>query len=66
MKIAPRKILLKPHVEADEQVAAAHFLDFELGHTMPAIAPRNRDHREAVAAHDRLQRQLDRDIEVRR
>jgi len=31
--IASRKVFLEPHVEDDEEVAAAHFFDFEFGQT---------------------------------
>ena len=50
---------LEEDVEHDEGIAAAHLRKRELGGSSRAVRPRNRDHRVAVAANDRLERQLD-------
>ena len=62
--VAAAQVVLQEDVEDDEQVAAAHLLDRELALARGAVAPRDRDHGEAVAADDRLQRQLHREVEV--
>jgi len=49
-------------MENNKKVAAAHFSDFKLCHTVPPIASRDGDHLEVVAADDRLERHLDRDM----
>src|ERR1017187_493582 len=64
--IAARKVTLEPHVEHDEQVAASHLLDLQLGHARLAIGPRNRQHRVGIPAHDRFKGHLHGQIEVRR
>jgi hypothetical protein len=35
----PGEVFFEPDIEADEDVAAAHFLDFELGGAGAAVAP---------------------------
>ncbi len=64
--ITSGKILFHPYIQADEKVAAAHFLDFELGYAMPAVTPGNGDGGESIAAHDGLKRQFHCDVEMRR
>ena len=62
--VAAAQVVLEEDVEDDEQVAAAHLLDRELALPRGPVSPRDRDHREAVPADDRLQRDLDREVEV--
>jgi hypothetical protein len=50
--VSPGEVFLEPDVEADEEVAAAHFLDFELGDSVAAVAPGDGDGGVGVAAHD--------------
>ena len=54
------------HIQYDEHVAAPHFLDPELRDAKRPTAPADGDHRVRLAAHDRFQRQLDRQVEVTR
>src|SRR5436309_1816771 len=61
-----RKQPLQPHVEDDEQVARTLLLQAEAAGATFAVAPCDRQHLVAVAPHDRLQRQLDGEVEVRR
>jgi hypothetical protein len=58
-------MLFEPEVEADEQIAAAHLLNFELGYAGSAIAPGDGNDGPGVAADDGLQRDFDGEIEVR-
>src|SRR6266567_8968894 len=60
------EIFLQPQVEADEQVAAAHFLDFQFGYASSAVAPGNRHDGPGIAANDGLHRNLNRKVEVSR
>src|SRR5262245_56843363 len=60
--VASRKILFQPHIKADEEVAAAHFAESQLANAMPPIAPGNGNHSPRIASHNRLQRQLHRNI----
>lgn len=62
--IAPREIFFQPNIEADEEVARAHLVDFEFGDSGPAVAPGDGDGGEAVSPHDRLQWELDGDIKM--
>src|SRR6185312_9291664 len=64
--VATREQLLQPDIEHDEEIAAAHLLDLQLGNASRAVVPVDRHGGVGVAARDRLERQLDRDIEVRR
>lgn len=59
----PQSLFEEP-IEHDEKIARSHFLDFELRHTLIAIDPGIRYDRIPVAAHDRLERELDCQIEV--
>src|SRR5580700_6743678 len=63
--IAAGEILLKPEVEDDEQVAAAHLLDLQFGETSFAIGPAYRNHRVGVAADNRFQRHFHGKVEMR-
>ena len=56
--ITSGKILLHPYIQADEKVAAAHFLDFELGYAVATVAPGDSNGGETVAEHDGLERIL--------
>src|SRR5207249_8884654 len=64
--VATAEVLLQPDVQADEEIAAAHLLELQLGPAGPPVAPGDRDHRPAEAPHDRLERQLHRQVEVGR
>ena len=50
--IAAAKVFFEPDVKADEKVAAAHFLDFELGCAGAAIAPGDWNHSPGITAHN--------------
>src|SRR5664279_4826063 len=63
--VAPAKVLLEPHVKADEQIAAAHLLDLELGLTGLAIVPGDRQDGPTETAHNSLQGQFHCQVEVR-
>src|SRR5579872_225091 len=65
-KVAATEIFLEPDVEHDEHVAGAHFLDLQLGDAGLPVAPRNRNRRPRIAAHDGLERQFDGQVEMRR
>src|SRR5690606_25164648 len=60
--VAPAEVFLEPDVRADEEIAAAHLLDFELGYTVLAVAPGDRGDGEGVPADNRLQGEFDREI----
>ena len=64
--IPAREILLQPDIEADEQIAAAHFLDLEFRLTGAAVAPGDGDDGEGKSSDNGFERKLDRDVEVRR
>src|SRR5581483_2164698 len=66
MIVAARQGLLEPQVEDDEEIAAAHFLDAQLGYAGFPVCPGDRNHAIGVAAHNGLQRHLDGQVEVRR
>ena len=50
--IPPGEVFFEPDIEADEDVAAAHFLDFELGGAGAAVAPGDGNRGVAEAARD--------------
>src|SRR5260221_8968982 len=54
--IAARELLLEPHIEHDEQVAAAHLLDFELRDTGRPVVPVDGHHRVGIASRHRFER----------
>ena len=64
--IPAREILLQPDIEADEQIAAAHFLDLEFRLTGAAVAPGDGDDGEGKSSNDGFERELHCDVEVRR
>src|SRR5262245_56396934 len=63
--VAEAEVLLQPAVHHDEEVAAAHLLQLELGLARLAVAPGDRHDGPGVASHRGLQRDLDRQVEVR-
>ena len=58
-------MLLNEAVQQDEKIATTHLLDLQLGFAALTIVPRIRDHSVAIPAHDRFQRQLQGQVEVR-
>ena len=64
--VAAAEVFLQPDVHADEEIAAPHFLDLQLGHAVLPVAPGDRDHGPGVAPDDGLERQLDRQVEMGR
>ena len=64
--VAAAEIFLQPEVGADEEIAAAHLLDLELGLAVFAVLPGDGDDRPRVAADDGLQGDLDGQVEMRR
>ena len=64
--IAARKIFFQPDIKADEQIAAAHFLDLEFRLTGAAVAPGDGDDGEGKSSDNGFERKLDCDVEVRR
>lgn len=64
--IPAREIFFQPHIEADEEIAAAHFCDLKFGDAGAAVAPSDGDGGETKAADDGFQREFDRDVEVGR
>ncbi len=63
--IPTREIFFQPNIEADEEVAAAHFLDFELGGAGAAVPPSDGNGGETEATDDGFEREFDRDVEMR-
>ena len=63
--IPTAEILFQPHVENDEQIPAAHLLEHQFCFARPPIAPGDGNHRPGVTAHDRLQRNFNREVEMR-
>src|SRR5947208_9017464 len=62
--VPPAEMPLEPNVQDDERITAPHLLKPELRRTVLAVAPGDRYHGEVVTADDRLQRHLDREVEV--
>ena len=62
--IAAGEVFFEPDIEADEEVAAAHFLDFEFGGAGAAVAPSDGDGGETEAADDGFEREFDRDVKM--
>jgi hypothetical protein len=56
--------LFEKAIEYDEKITRSDFLDLELRRTLLAIDPGIRDDRVPVTAHDRLERELDRQVEL--
>src|SRR5215472_11920481 len=65
-KISLAEVLLEEAIENDEKIARSHFADLKLGHALLAVDPKIWHDRISVAAHDRLQRQLDGQIKMLR
>ena len=63
--VAATEIFLQPEIQADEHVAATHFLDLKFRDARPAISPGNRYNCPREASDDGLERQLNGYIEVR-
>ena len=64
--ISLAEVLFQPDVEADKEVAAAHFLDFQFRRAGAPVAPGNGERGPTKTADDRLERYFHRDIEMRR
>ena len=64
--VAAGEVFFEPDIKADEKISTAHFPDCQLSDTMPSVAPCNGYDGPAIPSHDGLERQLDRNIEVRR
>src|ERR1700736_2122556 len=62
--VAAAEKFFQPYVQTNEQVAASHFLDFEFGFSCFPVAPGNWNDCPGVTANDRLERNLDRKIEM--
>lgn len=62
--ISLREVLFEPYIQADKEVAAAHFLDFQLGLARAPVAPGDRNSGPGIASYYRLKRKFDRDVEV--
>src|ERR1035438_5662296 len=63
--VATAEIFFQPYIGADEKVAAAHFLDLELGDTVFSVLPGDGYDRPGIAAHDGFERDLDGEVEMR-
>src|SRR5260370_31229118 len=57
--VPSRKMFLEPQIKNDEEIAAADFLQLQLGNAGLAVSSGNRDRGVGIAAHDRLQRPFD-------
>ena len=64
--VAAREIFLDEHVEHDEQIPASHLLNAELRLAGFTSVPVGRHDGPGISAHDRLERYLHRDVEMRR
>ena len=62
--VTAAQVFFEPKIEANEKVAASHFLNLQFGDAGSAVAPCNRDRGPGIAANDGLERKLDREIEV--
>jgi hypothetical protein len=62
--VAAGEVFFEPDVEDDEEVAGAHFLDFEFGEAGAAVAPGDGDGGEGVAADEGFEGEFDGDVEV--
>ena len=63
--VPTREIFFQPDIEADEEVATAHFLDLELGGAGAAVAPSDGDGGKTEPTDDGFEREFDRDVEMR-
>lgn len=66
MIVAAAEILLQPYIQTDEEIAAAHFPDFQLGLPVAAISPCDGRDRPRIASYNGLQGQFHSEIEMRR
>lgn len=57
-------MLLQPNIEHDEQVAASHLLDLQLGAPCFTIHPIDRDYSERVPSYDCFEWHLDSEVKV--
>jgi hypothetical protein len=64
--ISRTEVLLQPDIKADEQIAAPHLFDFQLGRAGASVAPGDGERGPTKTAHDRLERYLHRDVKMRR
>src|SRR5450755_248664 len=64
--ISRAEVLLQPDIEANEKIPAAHLFYFQLWGAGAPVAPGYRERGPTKAAHDRLERYLHRDVEMRR
>lgn len=64
--IPPGKIFFQPDVEADEEVAGSHFVDFQFGHAGSAVVPGDGNNGVGIAADDGFEGEFDGDVEVGR
>ena len=64
--VSAAEVFFQPQVGADEEIAAAHFFDLQLGLAVLAVLPRNGRNRPGIAAHDGLQWNFHGEIEMRR
>ena len=62
--ITSGEVFFEPDIEDDEEVAAAHFFDFELGEAGAAVVPGDGDGGEGVAADEGFEGEFDGDVEV--
>src|SRR6516162_7993663 len=62
--VAPAEKLFQPDVQANKQIAAPHFLDFEFGLAGSSVAPGNWYGCPGVTANDRLKGNLHREIKM--
>ena len=66
MIISPTEIFFQPNIQADKEVAASHFLDFQFGGSGSTVAPGDGHGGPRKSPNNGLERQLDRQVEVRR
>src|ERR1035441_7517261 len=66
LEVPTAEVLLQPAIEGDEQIAAAHLPDLEFRFAGASVAPGDWHYRPGISAHDGLQRQFHREVEVRR
>ena len=64
--IAAAEIFLQPDVEADKEIAAAHFFDLQLWNAASPVPPGDRNAFPGKSAHNRLERNLDGQVKMRR
>lgn len=62
--VALGEVFFEPHIEDDEEIAAAHFFNFELGEASAAVVPSDGDSGEGVATDEGFEGEFDGDVEV--